>query len=90
MNPSLHPTSVTTPHKPDKRILAAIAALHVAAVALTWRDLRTRAAWQVRGDKRAWRAVSAVNTLGAAAYWIFGRRRGVAPPTDTLNTRRDR
>ena len=42
---------MSTQDKPDKRILAAIAVFHAAAVALTWRDLRTRAAWQVRGDK---------------------------------------
>ena len=83
MKPRPTPKLRPTPGKPDKRILAAIAVLHAAAVALTWRDLRTRAAWQVRGSKRAWRAVSALNTLGAAAYWIFGRRQDTAPPTDT-------
>ena len=75
--------TVSTEGKPDKRILVAIAVLHTAAVALTWRDLRTRAAGQVRGGKRAWRTVSALNTIGAAAYWLFGRRQDTAPPTDT-------
>ena len=67
--------------KPDKRMLAAIAVVHVAAAALTWRDLRTTEAHQVRGDKRIWRIVSALNTLGSVAYWLFGRR---------WNTRRPR
>ena len=61
--------------KPDKRVLAAIAAVHAAAVALTWWDLRGRTDRQVRGDKQLWRAASGLNTLGAAAYWMFGRRR---------------
>jgi hypothetical protein len=61
--------------KPDKRILAAVAVVHVTVAALTWRDLRSRAAGQVRGDPRVWRAASALNTLGSAAYWLFGRRR---------------
>lgn len=60
--------------KPDKRILAAIGVVHVTAVALTWRDLRSRSAEQVRGDKKAWQTASALNTLGSAAYWLFGRR----------------
>jgi hypothetical protein len=65
--------------KPDKRILAAIAVVHVTAVALTWRDLRSRSAEQVRGDRKAWQAASALNTLGSAAYWSFGRRRTDRP-----------
>jgi len=88
--PAPNEGTLSTDGKPDKRILAAIAVLHAAAAALTWRDLRTRAAWQVRGGKRAWRTVSALNTLGAAAYWLFGRRQGTAPPTGTVNTRRCR
>lgn len=60
--------------KPDKRVLTAIAVVHVTAAALTWRDLRSRAAKQVRGDKRVWRMASALNTLGSVGYWLFGRR----------------
>ena len=56
-------------------VLAAIAVAHTAIAALTWRDLRTRAAGEVRGDKRIWRIAGAMNTLGSAAYWLFGRRR---------------
>jgi hypothetical protein len=55
-------------------VLAAIAAAHAAVAALTWRDLRVRAAAEVRGDKRIWRIASVVNTLGSVAYWLFGRR----------------
>ena len=61
--------------KPNKVVLAVIAVVHVAVTALTWRDLRKRSATDVRGNKKAWRVASAMNTGGSAAYWIFGRRR---------------
>lgn len=48
--------------------------VHLLAVALTWRDIRHRPADQLRGSKRLWRIVSALNTLGAATYWLAGRR----------------
>jgi hypothetical protein len=66
---------VTTDIKPNKLVLTAIAAAHLTAATLTWRDLRSRTAEQVRGDKRIWRLASAANTLGSGAYWLFGRRR---------------
>jgi hypothetical protein len=61
--------------KPNKVVLAVIAVVHVTVTALTWRDLRKRSATDVRGNKKAWRVASAMNTGGSAAYWIFGRRR---------------
>ena len=61
--------------KPNKLVLATIAVVHLTAVALTWRDLRSRPAGQVRGPKKIWQAASALNTTGSAAYWLFGRRR---------------
>ena len=61
--------------KPNKLVLAIIAVVHLTAVTLTWRDLRSRPAAQVRGPKRIWQVASALNTSGSAAYWIFGRRR---------------
>lgn len=64
--------------KPDKRVLAAIAVVHTTVVAVTWLDLRRRADSQVRGDKRIWQTASGLNTLGAVAYWLFGRRRDSA------------
>ena len=66
---------VTADNKPNKLVLTAIAAAHLTAVTLTWRDLRSRTAEQVRGDKRIWQLASAANTLGSGAYWLFGRRR---------------
>jgi hypothetical protein len=48
--------------------------VHLLAVALTWRDINRRSANQLRGSKRLWRVVSALNTVGAGAYWLAGRR----------------
>jgi len=61
--------------KPNKLVLTIIAVVHLTAVTLTWRDLRSRPAAQVRGPKRIWQLASALNTSGSAAYWLFGRRR---------------
>jgi hypothetical protein len=61
--------------KPNKYVLAAVAVVHVVVVALTWRDIRSRTAEQVRGNKKFWRVASAVNTANAAVYWLVGRRR---------------
>ena len=61
--------------KPNMLVVAAIAAVHLTAVTLTWRDLRSRPAGQVRGPKKVWQAASALNTTGSVAYWLFGRRR---------------
>lgn len=47
---------------------------HLAVVPVTWRDISRRPPGRVRGSKRLWRFASAVNTLGAVAYWLGGRR----------------
>ena len=56
--------------------LAPFLVAHVVITAFTWRDLRHRTDHQVRGNKRVWRMVSALNTLGSLAYWLFGRQPG--------------
>jgi hypothetical protein len=61
--------------KPNKFVLAVIGVVHLTVMTLTWRDLRGRPSAQVRGNKKAWRAASALNTTGSAAYWLIGRRR---------------
>jgi hypothetical protein len=60
--------------KPNKGVLAIVAVVHVTVMALTWRDLRSRPAAQVRGPKGLWQVASALNTGGSVAYWLFGRR----------------
>lgn len=47
---------------------------HILVTAATWRDLKRRPSSQVRGSKRLWRIVSAVNTMGSVAYLVFGRK----------------
>jgi len=66
---------VAAKRKPNKPAIAIIAVVHLTAVTLTWRDLRSRPPVQVRGPKWAWRVASALNTSGSVAYWLFGRRR---------------
>jgi len=48
--------------------------LHLVVVALTWRDIGRRPPNLLRGSKRLWRIASALNALGAAAYWLAARR----------------
>ncbi len=61
--------------KPNKAVLIAIVAVHLTVARLTWRDLRTRPADQIRGNKTFWRVASGVNTIGSVGYWLLGRRR---------------
>ncbi|MDF3294167.1 hypothetical protein [Streptomyces silvisoli] len=65
--------------KPNKLVLAVFGGLHATAMALTWRDLRKRPPALIRGNKKIWRIASTMNTGGAAAYWLIGRRRTPAP-----------
>ncbi len=46
---------------------------HLAVAAWTWRDIDRRPAERVRGSKTVWKVASALNTLGAVAYWVAGR-----------------
>jgi hypothetical protein len=61
--------------KPDKYVIAVLAVVHVVVVTLTWRDIRSRPSGRVRGPKKLWLVVSALNTGNAAIYWLVGRRR---------------
>jgi hypothetical protein len=54
--------------------LMAVVIGHVIVTAFTWRDIRNRSPRQIRGGKRLWRVLSAVNTLGSVGYWLIGRR----------------
>jgi hypothetical protein len=38
-------------------------------------DIRRRPQDQIRGPKRLWAALSFINFIGPAAYFIFGRQR---------------
>jgi hypothetical protein len=62
----------------QKKTIVVVLILHLIVARLTWRDLRRRPDAAVRGPKRLWRLASGMNTSGAVAYWLFGRRR-IAP-----------
>ena len=62
----------------SKAPVAVVLVAHAVITTLTWRDLRRRPTALVRGNKKVWRIVAAVNTLGSLAYVVFGRRRGPA------------
>ena len=62
--------------KPNKAALVLIGLGHVAVTALTWRDIKRRQPAQIRGDKRMWRVLTALNTGNSVVYWVIGRRRG--------------
>ncbi|MFL6128822.1 MAG: hypothetical protein ACJ73E_07135 [Mycobacteriales bacterium] len=54
-----------------------VAALALAATvsgALAWRDLNRRPPGRVRGSKRFWRVLIALNPGNSLLYWLLGRR----------------
>lgn len=53
--------------------IAAVVQYALLAAALI--DLRFRDPARVRGSKKVWAAVSMVNYVGPAAYFIWGRKR---------------
>jgi hypothetical protein len=57
-----------------QRALVLVLIGHTIVATVTWRDIRRQPAQRVRGSKTFWRIASAVNTLGAAGYWLIGRR----------------
>lgn len=60
--------------KQKTRITVVAIAVQGAVAALTLRDLSRRPADRVRGPKPLWKVFGTANTLGSAAYWIFGRK----------------
>ncbi len=52
-------------------ILMAIIQIGLAGIA--YRDLRKRPAAQVRGPKRIWYAINAINFFGPITYLVYGR-----------------
>lgn len=54
--------------------LAAVAAAATVSGALAVRDLSRRSPAEVRGSKRLWRVLIALNPGNSVLYWIFGRR----------------
>ena len=64
----------------NRRIIAVVAAVEAALKVLMLADLKRRPADQVKGSKKVWALSTIVNSAGIIplAYFVFGRRRGVA------------
>ncbi len=65
----------------NRRIITVVAAVETVLKVLMLADLKRRPAEQVKGSKRVWAVSTIVNSAGIIplAYFVFGRRRGVAP-----------
>ena len=62
--------------KPNKYVVAAVAAIEAVVAGLTFRDLKRRPPERIRGSKRFWRVISLIHPGNSIAYWLVGRRRG--------------
>ncbi|MFD8496047.1 PLD nuclease N-terminal domain-containing protein [Amycolatopsis sp. NPDC059657] len=54
--------------------IAFAAGVQLTLAAVAWTDLAVRPASEIRGPKRMWAWVIAINFLGPLAYLSFGRR----------------
>lgn len=61
--------------KRHKALLGGIVAAEVVSAALAWRDLGRRSDERVRGPRRLWPVVIAMNPGNSLVYWAVGRRR---------------
>ena len=55
-------------------VVAGLAAASTVAGSLAWRDLNRRTDAQIRGSRRMWRVIIALNPGNSILYWLFGRR----------------
>jgi hypothetical protein len=60
--------------RPPPPAVAALALASTVSGSLAWRDLNRRSPDQVRGSKRLWRVLIALNPGNSLLYWLFGRR----------------
>lgn len=58
----------------QRTVVSALGAIQVALAVLAWIDLARRPAASVRGTKKKWAAVIAVNWIGPIWYFARGRR----------------
>jgi hypothetical protein len=59
---------------PPPPALAALALAGTVSGTLAWRDLNRRSAGQIRGSRRFWRVLIAMNPGNSVFYWLLGRR----------------
>lgn len=62
--------------------LLTLASVQFSLAATAWADLASRPAAQVNGPKAVWAAVIAVNFVGPAAWFRWGRRPATAVEAD--------
>jgi protein involved in polysaccharide export with SLBB domain len=60
--------------RPPPRVVAALALAGTVSGTLAWRDLNRRSDSQIRGSRRFWRVLIAMNPGNSVLYWLFGRR----------------
>ena len=60
--------------RPPPPALSALALAATVSGTLAWRDLNRRSPGQVRGSKRFWRLLIALNPGNSLLYWLLGRR----------------
>ena len=56
-------------------VVIALTAVQAVVGTVTVRDISQRRPELVRGPKLFWKVWGGSNTLGSAAYWLFGRRK---------------
>ena len=60
--------------RPPPPALAALALAATVSGTLAWRDLNRRSPGQIRGGRRFWRLLIAMNPGNSILYWLIGRR----------------
>lgn len=58
-----------------RAVVIVLIAVQAVVGTITVRDISQRRPELVRGPKLFWKVWGGSNTLGSAAYWLFGRRR---------------
>jgi hypothetical protein len=56
----------------------ALGVMQLALASLAWRDLAHQPRYRVRGPKRLWGLVIAVNWVGPLSYFTLGKKRRAA------------
>ncbi|GAA4544949.1 PLD nuclease N-terminal domain-containing protein [Amycolatopsis samaneae] len=70
--PSRHGPAGHTKH--EHLMLAFATGVQLTLAALAWTDLAIRPAAEIRGPKRRWAWIIAINFAGPLAYLVYGRR----------------
>jgi len=61
-------------HRPAPGVLGFLTGVQLTLAAVAWTDLALRPAGEIRGSKRRWALIIAINFVGPVAYLIWGRR----------------